>query len=95
MLGAMLVTKFGCALRVIIVCVFFTIYCFKSSDCKVFVLGIFLFLIQSESSHNGSKVRRGPFPFIPDLLLDRGPKLHSTPVVQYGAPMNSATYEIE
>ena len=32
---------------------------------------IFCFLLNSESSRNGSKVRRGPFPFIP-LATPRG-----------------------
>ena len=36
--------------------------CFKCSGCVYVQLGHFL---NSESSRNGSKVRRGPFPFIP------------------------------
>ena len=39
--------------------------CFKCSGCVMFNSDIFCFLLNFESSRNGSKVRRGPFPFIP------------------------------
>ena len=42
--------------------------CFKCSGCVFVQLG---FLLNSESSRNGSKVSLGPFPFIP-LATPRG-----------------------
>ena len=45
--------------------------CFGCSGCVYYVqLRLFCFLLNSESSRNGSKVRRGPFPFIPLATLD-------------------------
>ena len=47
----------------------------------LFYSDIFCFLIKSESSRNGSRVRPVPLPFIP-LATPRGPELHPTPEVQ-------------
>ena len=50
------------------------------------LLEIFCFLIKSESSHNGSKIRPGPFPFIP-LATPRGLNIYPTPEVHFAVPL--------
>ena len=57
---------------------------FKCSGCVFVQLGHFLLSYNSESSRNGSKVRRGPFPFIP-LATPRGRSstLHRKSTVRY------------
>ena len=68
----------------------FSVYmCFKCFGC-VFVQ-LRHFLLSSESSRNGSKVRRGPFPFIP--IVQRL-KLHPTSEVHCAVPLSSAPHEI-
>ena len=52
-------------------CISYSVYMFFNCSGCVFVqLGNFLLFINSESSRNGSKIRRGPFPFIPLATLE-------------------------
>ena len=55
---------------------------------------MFCFLLNSESSRNGSKVRRGPFPFIP-VASPRGRSSILHPEVHCAVPLSSAPHEIE
>ena len=59
----------------------YSVYIFYKCTGGVFVqLGNFLLFI-SESSRNGSKVRRGPFPFIPLATLEvEGPPSTGSPL---------------
>ena len=59
--------------------------CFKCSDCVFVQLGHVLHFLNSESSHNGSKVRRGPFPFISLATIE----VESPPYT--GSPLCSTT----
>ena len=59
----------------------YSIYMCVSSVLVVYMFNsdIFCFLLNSESSRNGSKVRRGPFPFIPlATLVSRSQTLYLT-----------------
>ena len=59
--------------------------CFKSLGCVSVLIGFFCcFLIESESSCNGSNVRRISFPFIP-LATPRGMKLKTQTLSFKGA----------